>query len=336
VGPESAGADPGPACYGRGEEVTVTDANLVLGRFGEEGLLGGEMRMDLRRATLALSRLAADLSRFSNRAVTPERAALGVIRVANANMERALRVVSVERGQDPRLFSLVSFGGAGGLHVCELGSELRIPRVVVPRLPGVLSALGVLLGDVVKDYSRTVMLKTTGLNRRDVERHFSVLARQATSDLKREGFVGKRLKLAPSVAMRYSGQSFEIDVAWNGRFEEAFHEAHRARYGYADRTRPTEIVSLRLRATGLTEKPRIEKSVSRTRRTPRPTRTSKVYLTARSTEIPVYSRDELFAGMRLTGPAIITEYSSTTLVPGDRRVEIDPWLNLIVTRKGSG
>ena len=332
VGPESAGADPGPACYGRGEEVTVTDANLVLGRFGGEGLLGGEMPMDLKRAKIALSRLAADLSRFSNKTVSPERAALGVVRVANANMERALRVVSVERGQDPRLFSLVSFGGAGGLHVCELGSELRIPRVVVPRLPGVLSALGVLLGDVVKDYSRTVMLKTTGLNPREVERHFSVLARQATSDLKREGFAGERLKLTPSVAMRYSGQSFEIDVTWNGRFEEAFHAAHRARYGYADKTRPAEIVSLRLRATGLTEKPRIEKLVSRNRRTPRPTRTSKVYLTARSTGIPVYSRDELHAGMKLIGPAIITEYSSTTLVPADRRVDVDPWLNLILRR----
>jgi N-methylhydantoinase A len=331
VGPESAGADPGPACYGRGDAVTVTDANLVLGRFGGAGLLGGEMPMDLNRSRFALSRLAADLSSFSNRPVTSEQAALGVIRVANANMERALRVVSVERGQDPRLFTLVSFGGAGGLHVCELGSQLRIPRVFVPRLPGVLSALGVLMGDVIKDYSRTVMIKTAKLDPRVVERHFSRLANQATSDLKREGFAGKRLKLSLSTAMRYSGQSFEIDVEWNGRFEDAFHAAHRARYGYADEGRPTEIVSLRLRAIGLTQKPRLEKRISGHRRTPAPTRTAKVYLTARPTEIPVYSRDELEAGTKLNGPAVITEYSSTTLVPVDRRVNIDSWLNLIIT-----
>ena len=220
VGPESAGADPGPACYGRGEAVTVTDANLVLGRFGGEGLLGGEMPIDFNRARLALSKLAADMSRFSDRPVTGERAALGVIRVANANMERALRVVSVERGQDPRLFSLVSFGGAGGLHVCELGAQLKIPRVVVPRLPGVLSALGVLLGDVVKDYSRTVMIKTARLDHRVVERHFNALARQATAELKREGFAEDRLKLSLSAAMRYSGQSFEIDVGWGTAVRE--------------------------------------------------------------------------------------------------------------------
>ena len=160
VGPESAGADPGPACYGRGEEVTVTDANLVLGRFGGADLLGGDMRLDTERARAALTKLAAEMSRYSEKRVTPERAALGVIRVANANMESALRVVSVERGRDPRLFTLVSFGGAGGLHVCELAAALRIPRIIVPNSPGTLSALGVLLGDVVKDHSRTVMMKT--------------------------------------------------------------------------------------------------------------------------------------------------------------------------------
>src|SRR5260370_24917158 len=163
VGPESAGADPGPACYGRGSEVTVTDANLVLGRFGEASLLGGEIAIDADGGRSVLSKLAADMSRFSEKPVTAERAALGVVRVANANMEAALRVVSVERGQDPRLFTLVSFGGAGGLHVCDLAAALRIPQVVVPRSPGTLSALGVLLGDVVKDYSRTVMMNTSGL-----------------------------------------------------------------------------------------------------------------------------------------------------------------------------
>ena len=330
VGPESAGADPGPACYGRGNEATVTDANLVLGRFGGAGLLGGEMPIDAARARAVLSRLADDMSRFAGKRITAERAALGVIQVANANMEAALRVVSVERGQDPRLFTLVSFGGAGGLHVCELASALRVPRVVIPRSPGTLSALGVLLGDVVKDYSRTVMLKASGLDKRTIERGYVELERDASAELKREGFDKDRIKLERSVAMRYIGQSFEIDVAWSKRFEASFHAAHRERYGYADSARPTEIVSLRVRATGITEKPRLKRQPSR--RVPRaaPASLGRVYLTERATRAPIYSRETLGAGTRLAGPAIITEYSSTTLIPPRHRLQVDSWLNLVI------
>jgi N-methylhydantoinase A len=246
-------------------------------------------------------------------------------------MERALRVVSVERGQDPRLFTLVSFGGAGGLHVCDLAAALRIPRVVVPRSPGTLSALGVLLGDVVKDYSRTVMIKVASLNERQVERLFADLERQAKSDLREEGFRAESIKLARSAAMRYVGQSFEIDVAWGARFAQRFHAAHKERYGYADAARQAEIVSLRLRAAGVTDKPSLKRSPSSASRAPAPSYTTKVYLSARARSTPVYRRDDLGAGARLVGPAIITEYSSTTLVPPGRKVEVDPWLNLIIT-----
>ncbi|HJQ23863.1 MAG TPA: hydantoinase/oxoprolinase family protein [Blastocatellia bacterium] len=330
VGPESAGADPGPACYGRGEAVTVTDANLVLGRFGSNDLLGGAMPLDVERSRAVLKRLAEAMTAHGGRRVTPERAALGVVRVANANMESALRVVSVERGQDPRLFTLVSFGGAGGLHVCALADALRIPRVFIPRSPGTLSALGVLLGDVVKDYSRTVMLKTEASDRRTIERGFAQLEREATAGLKREGFAADRIKLARSVAMRYVGQSFEIDVPWSNRFESRFHAAHRERYGYADPQRATEIVSLRLRATGVTDKPRLRRSSSKRRKiTPR--HEAKVYLSERAAHAPVYARDDFAAGLKLQGPAIITEYSSTTLIPAGRSVAVDEWLNLIVT-----
>jgi N-methylhydantoinase A len=331
VGPESAGADPGPACYGRGNEVTVTDANLVLGRFGGASLLGGEMPIDVSRSRSVLTRLASEMSQFAERRVTPERAALGVIRVANANMEAALRVVSVERGQDPRLFSLVSFGGAGGLHVCELAAALRVPRIVVPRSPGTLSALGVLLGDVVKDYSRTVMRSASGLDVRELERDFVELERRAAMELKNEGFGKERTRLARSVAMRYSGQSFEIDIAWGGRIEAKFHAAHRARYGYADSSRPIEIVSLRVRATGITDKPRSRRWAAGPSRRSRPCRTARVHLSERSEQIPVYARDDLGSGAGLTGPAIITEYSSTTLIPPGFNVEVDSWLNLIIS-----
>jgi N-methylhydantoinase A len=332
VGPESAGADPGPVCYGRGEAVTVTDANLVLGRFGGKGLLGGEMNLDSQRARFFMSALASEMSRFSDKAVTVEQAALGVLKVANANMERALRVVSVERGQDPRLFSLVSFGGAGGLHVCELAEALRISRVVIPRSPGTLSALGVLLGDVVKDYSRTVMVKTAKLNRRGLEREFAALEREARKDLGLEGFTKERQKLGRAVAMRYVGQSFEIDLPWQEKFEQNFHALHKERYGYADAARSTEIVSLRLKATGVTQKPRLQRSSAKTEEVPKPASYTKVFLSERASRVAVYRRDELQAGAQFKGPAIVTEYSSTTLIPAGCDIEIDAWLNLLITR----
>ena len=331
VGPESAGADPGPACYGRGVDVTVTDANLVLGRFGGASLLGGEMPIDIERARMVLGRLAAEMSSFAEKPVSVERAALGVVRVANANMEAALRVVSVERGQDPRLFTLVSFGGAGGLHVCELAASLRIPRVLVPRSPGTLSALGVLLGDVVKDYSRTVMAATSDLDQRELERAFRGLEQQATRDLKDEGFGKDKTKLLRSVAMRYIGQSFEISVPWSNRFEAAFHAAHRERYGYADKSRPTEIVSARVRATGITEKPRLKRWPYQRPHRARARQTAAVWLTDRAGSIPIYRREELTNGSRFDGPAIVTEYSSTTLIPTAWSVEVDPRLNLIIS-----
>jgi N-methylhydantoinase A len=330
VGPESAGADPGPACYGRGEEVTVTDANLVLGRFGGASLLGGEMPIDFDRSRSVLSRLAGEMTRFADHKITAEHAALGVIRVANANMEAALRVVSVERGQDPRLFSLVSFGGAGGLHVCDLAAALRVSRVIVPSSPGTLSALGVLLGDVVKDYSRTVMIKAAGLDMRALDRAFAKLEREAVSDLKREGFGNDRVKLVRSVAMRYAGQSFEIDVPWSRRFDSNFHIAHRERYGYADDSRGIEIVSLRLRAAGITQKPRIKSHRRGATKRAVISHLERVYLDERAARVPVYQRQRLSAGTRLAGPAIITEYSSTTLIQKRFKVEVDAWLNLIV------
>jgi N-methylhydantoinase A len=349
VGPESAGADPGPACYGRGDQITVTDANLVLGRFGGTSLLGGEMQLDLNHASRLMSALAKDMSRFGIGRVTLERAALGVVAVANANMERALRAVSIERGYDPRTFTLVSFGGAGGLHAAELGMALSIPRVVIPRSPGTLSALGVLLGDVVKDYSRTLMLTTAELDKRVVEAEFKKLESVASRDLAVEGFRGKRSSISRSVAIRYIGQSFEIDVPWTSNFESDFHDSHQVRYGYADRARPTEIVSIRVRATGITQKPELRRfrpgraaALSRPshyidaimpaiagQRAPNKSIGSAV-AQARRGRIPVYDRDHLRPRATLPGPAIIAEYSSTTVVPGGWTAAIDPWLNVVL------
>jgi N-methylhydantoinase A len=330
VGPESAGADPGPACYGKGTLPTVTDANLVLGRLGRGGLLAGAIPLDAGRANEALDRLSIALSRFASRRVTREAAALGLIRVANANMERALRLVSIERGQDPRLFTLLSFGGAGGLHAAALAAALRIPRVIVPADPGNFSALGVLLADVSKDYSRTVMREVTAGLDVELARQFSALERQAARDLRDEGFDAARRKFHRRLAMRYRGQSFELEVDWRRDYVAAFHRAHRERYGQSDASRPVEVVSVRLRAVGITEKPSLRRAREIRRGRARPSDRTFIWTEAGRVRAAVYDRDRLEAGLRLEAPAIVTEYGATTFIPPGWSCRIDRDANLLL------
>jgi N-methylhydantoinase A len=207
--------------------------------------------------------------------------------------------------------------------------------VVVPRSPGTLSALGVLLGDVVKDYSRTVMLKVAGLDFTRVERGYGALEKQALRDLKREGFQAERTKIVRSAAVRYAGQSFEIDVPFTPRLEARFHAAHRERYGYADTSRATEIVSIRVRGVGVTDKPLLNRLASRKTHLAVPDHDAKVYLTGRASRIPVYSRERLHPGAVISGPAIVAEYSSTTLITVGWTAGVDPWLNLIIAYRAS-
>ncbi|HJR06107.1 MAG TPA: hydantoinase/oxoprolinase family protein [Pyrinomonadaceae bacterium] len=340
VGPESAGASPGPAAYGRGTLPTVTDANLVLGRFGGASLLGGDFKLDSARALDALEQLAREIQAASGRAAktTAQDAALGVVRVVNAGMERALRVVSVERGFDSRSFALVSFGGAGGLHAVALAESLRIPRVIVPQRPGALSALGALASDVVMDASRTVMLDASGERQaRELERAFQTMERTARAALRREGFGDERQRHARTVAARYKGQSFELEIAWQPKrsLADAFRSAHLARYGYAQETESAvEIVSARLRSRGLVEQLKRERFARRTSRSAAvvaPQQSALVYFTNRPSRAGVYAREELKAGARLRVPCIVTEYSSTTLIPeGVRAARVDEHGNLII------
>ncbi len=338
VGPESAGADPGPACYGFGTRPTVTDANLVLGRFAGGGLLAGEMALDEFRAAVVLDRLAEDMSRASSKLVTREQAALGVIRVANANMEQALRLVSVERGHDPRLFSLVSFGGAGGLHAAALASALRIPRVLIPSFPGAFSALGVLLADVVKDYSRTVMLTIEANGEstlpRRTEREFAAMEKQAKKDLRAEGFTPEQTKLTRLLAMRYRGQSFELEIGASEDGETGtiarFHQSHRERYGHANEHKAVEIVSVRLRATGITDKPKLKQEKTFRRHKAKPDREAMIWLGDKRRKAAVFERENLLPGAKLTAPAIVVEYGSTTLIPSGWHASVDGWQNLIL------
>jgi N-methylhydantoinase A len=336
VGPESAGADPGPACYGRGLQPTVTDANLVLGRFGRATLLSGEFKLDEGRAREALTRLAREMSAAAERRVSMWEAARGVVRVVNTNMERALRVISVERGYDPREFVLLPFGGAGGLHAVELARALRIPRVIAPTSAGALSAMGALSSDVVKDWSRTVMLEAVKDNYAKLERAFSEMEQEARAALRLEGFMEARQRHERSLAVRYQGQSFELEIKWTrgsgNRLAGAFHRAHRARYGYAQEANHVEVVSARLRSTGIVEKLRVEraKHSSGKVKVASPREFATVYFTDKQSRAGIYERDEMEPGARLRTPCIVREYSATTLIPPGAHAVLDEHGNLII------
>lgn len=332
VGPESAGADPGPACYGRGTQPTVTDANLVLGRFGGAGLLGGEFELDESRARNALTLLAREMSAAARRRVSVTEAAYGVVRVVNTNMERALRVISVERGYDPREFALLPFGGAGGLHAIELARALRVPRVIAPTSAGALSALGALASDVVKDWSRTVMLEASKESYAKIERAFREMEREARAALRREGFTDERQRHERLLAARYLGQSFELEIRWtaSGDIATAFHHAHSARYGYSQEANKVEVVSARLRSVGIVEKLRAVRASRRRETLAAPRKFAKVYLPEGEARTGIYVREELKPGERLRVPCIVTEYSATTLIPRGASAVVDRQMNLII------
>jgi N-methylhydantoinase A len=331
VGPESAGADPGPACYGRSFLPTVTDAHLVLGHFAGGGLLGGDFQLDRSRAEKALTALAGEMSAAAGRKITINDAARGIISVAATNMERALRHISVERGRDPRAFALLPFGGAGGLHAVELARALRVSTVIVPRAPGALSAVGVIAADVIKDQSKTVMLEVApGIDKR-LDQAFREMEREARALLQKEGFPKNKQRNERSLAVRYKGQSFELDLKkTSGNIAGEFHKVHNERYGYAQKKSVVEIVSARLRSVGIVEK-LPQKRVRRIRkRLVKAKQHAKAFISSRETRVGVYSREELQPGMRLNVPCIVTEYSATTLIPANAAAEVDEFGNLII------
>ena len=330
VGPESAGADPGPACYGRSMLPTVTDAHVVLGHFGGGGLLGGEFKLDAERAHEAMQQLANDLSRVSGKRVSVIAAAEGILSVANTNMERALRHISVERGHDPRQFALLPFGGAGGLHAVELARALRIPFVIAPPAPGALSAVGVMVADVIKDQSRTVMFRNEPKQIARLGKVFAEMEREAAALLRDEGFARAKQRHERSLAMRYRGQSFELEVGnTSGDLAARFHHAHRERYGYAQENSEIEIVSARLRSFGLVPKLPVRK-IALASGTARPHGSVTTYFAGRKVNAGIYRRDDLRGGVKLKTPCIVTEYSATTLIPGDAKARVDKFGNILI------
>jgi N-methylhydantoinase A len=357
VGPQSAGSDPGPVCYGlaspegqpMAQEITVTDANLVLGRLDADHFLGGRMSLDLERTLVHMQDLARRLS------LPLEAAAWGIIQVANSNMERAIRTISVERGHDPRRFTLVAYGGAGPLHACELAQGLHIPRVVIPPHPGVLSALGMILADVVKDYSQTIMLPADGVDTGTLERLFQPIYGRARSELLAEGLRDGDIRLMPALDMRYVGQSYELTIPLAARTQaghlpevalgldmaravDDFHQTHQRRFSYANTEEPVEVVNLRVKAVGSTAKPTSVRQPAASI-DPRAAHIGykQVYFAepgapraARPIPTALYDRERLSSGNIVVGPAVIFQLDTTTVIPPWWAATVDEWGNLVV------
>ncbi len=319
VGPESAGSVPGPICYGKGEQPTVTDANLALGRLDPDLFLGGKVRLDDER-------VASQMEAARGKIESLEKFASGILLLAETAMEKAIRVISIERGYDTREFTLVCFGGAGPLHACAIARSLRIPRVLVPLMPGALSAVGILLADTVRDYSRTVMLREAEDNR--ITGHLDELRELALEELRSQNLEGE---FSYSLDVRYEGQGYELNLPHGNDYLERFHDMHQKRYGYSNQGTPVEIVNLRVRVT-VRNAP-----VALPVQTERPGDGSQAFVKMRPIyfdgswqESRVYQRDLLHAGDVFEGPALITEYSSTTVLPPDFTARVDHYGNLIL------
>jgi N-methylhydantoinase A len=326
VGPRSAGAQPGPICYGRGgTEVTVTDANLFLGRLAPDHFLGGGQRLAKEPVAESMELLSTELG------MAPIELAEGVVHVANTTMAGAIRVISVERGFDPRDFSLVSFGGAGSMHAAALAGDLGIPRVIVPFAAGILSALGMLLADIVRDYSQTLLVAATGLQPEVLEAEFAKLEVRALEDFALDGLDAADLRYERSLDLRYIGQGYELEVPMQADFEVAFHEHHEQRYGYSDAVRPTEVVNVRLRAMAPTQKPTLESEpLTESDSAEAVLADHTMVFDQRPHVAKLIDRDRLHPGSTFIGPALVVEYSTTTVVPPDIRCHVDGHRNLIM------
>jgi N-methylhydantoinase A len=329
VGPESAGAEPGPICFGRGDKPTVTDANFLLGRLDRGSFLGGGLRLDSERTERIMSAERGGLK-------SAEEFAAGIVRVVETEMEKAIRVISIERGYDPREFTLVAFGGGGPLHACSLARALRIPTVLIPSAPGVLSAVGILLADTVRDYSRTVMLPGHGIER--LGDCFAELERLAREEFADEGLEGK---VQRTVDVRYSRQGYELSVGWTQESPQdaiaAFHQLHQQRYGFADRARPLEIVNVRLRMTAAGElyAPARQDPVLGDGHAALYAE-REVFFDGTFCNTRFYRRENLVPGDLILGPAMITEYTSATLLPPGDSAEVDGLGNLVISVESEG
>jgi N-methylhydantoinase A len=342
VGPQSAGSNPGPACYDRGgTEPTVTDANLVLGRI-LPGLAGGSLSLNLEGAVKSLEPIASALG------LNLTQAAEGILRVAMENMAAGIRTVSVKRGRDPREYALVAFGGAGPLHACMLADWLGMPKVIIPPSPGIASAHGLLLTDVRVDLVHTDVQREDRLNLEQIAEELRELEERTRARLAKEGISSDRMRLMRFADLRYAGQAYEIRVPLAPGSDKqqlaeglrktiaAFHASHRDLYGYSyEGKEPTELVNVGVTGLGLINRPRVpewEHDGASADRALKETTRMHVAQKQESIECPIYNRDLLLAGNVITGPAIVHQYDSTTMIEAGWRGEVDRYGNLALSR----
>jgi len=335
VGPRSAGAAPGPACYGRGGvEPTITDANLLLGRAPADVPLAGEVKLDEELARQAMHRLLGRVPGLGTEAELAD----GIIRIATARMVSAIKEISIAKGHDPRDFALLAYGGAGPMHAAFIAEELEMPRVVVPWAPGNFSAFGSLISDLRRDYVQTRLLPTRHASFAEVARAFAVLEAEAGAALAREDVAADRIAFLRTLGMRYVGQAWELlvrvpdEADSMNALEEAFHRSHERRYGHRNQS-AVEIVNFRLTAVGATPKPSLPRpraagSLAEARRTERPVCFDGAFVAA-----PVYERERLPRGAQLSGPAIVEEMGATTVVPPAWTGTVGAWGELVLERR---
>ena len=341
VGPQSVGAKPGPACYGTGgTEPTVTDANVVLGRLNPDYLLGGVLKIDSRRSRAVIEQVIAGKKRLD-----VHEAASAILDVSNANIVQAIRYVSVERGLDPAEFILVAFGGAGPTQAASIAADLGM-AVLIPESPGVLCAMGVLTKDNQIDFSRTRILRNWSADMvKAVDVLFADLEERAVTTFRDGGLSAETLLVERSVDARYVGQNFEIpipvpsaplDIGTMQALKSTFHETHMRLYGYHQPAKVVELVTFRIKASLPVAKPDLKSFAVKTRRaSPQPSARRDVFFQDEGgfVDCPIYQRQDLAAGDRLTGPAVIEQMDTTTVIPPDFAAEVDPLLNLLIARR---
>ncbi len=330
VGPQSAGSDPGPVCYGMGRELTVTDANLFIGRLLPDKFLGGEMPLETKHVEKLMNNMALQLK------MEPVPVALGIIKITNASMSKAIRAVSLERGHDPKDFSLFSFGGASGLHCCELAEDLGIPRIVVPARAGILSAQGMVFADLSFDRLQALFLRGPQLTIKALDRAFLILEKNCREEINSITYgrnIGEEV-IKRYLNLRYSGQSFELCVAYDKDFTESFHAAHETAFGYRLDDTPLELISIQCTCNIIREKGLLPSISISTKEKPVVEMERDMFFEEGLRRIPVYERKKLKFGHEITGPALIVDNYTTVLLTDGFFLSVDSYLNFILERKG--
>ncbi|MCX6643258.1 MAG: hydantoinase/oxoprolinase family protein [Candidatus Bathyarchaeota archaeon] len=334
IGPTSAGAIPGPVCYGRGgTQPTITDANLILGRLNPSSLLSGGMKIHLELARDAMEVLSGKIG------MGVEEATISIIRLANSMMGKILRIVSVERGYDPRGFAVVAFGGAGPMHVCALAEELEVTRIIIPPNPGMFSALGLLTADLFHDYTHPIVRKLSEIDSVAVDERYRRMETEGAATLASEGVPVEKTTFLRLADLRYLGQGYELTIdspsnSYSNSFADLislFHEKHREAYGYASTGEPVELVNLRLRAVGAIPKPKLTTSAEVTEA--KLIETRNVYFESLGwVRTPIYDRGVTRWSNRILGPAVVEQYDATTVLYPNWTAESDLYRNLILRR----